>query len=258
MKTKYVFLLVLIPICISIAIFWVFPVKIQNPIPTSADIIKRYHYLMAHRLKDPLLPDRFPVHISMNPKGVDSNDIAGTWTASGTAFMGANGPELVVTSAHVFLRSGFYYVTIVLPENFSGRVWAIQSVSLPSPKNDAAVAMVGEARLIPQLWFGKTDVTGKADFARITESVIAQSQITGERYNVIGTSVDSTDPTAEKFLIMDYDPTPAESGSSFVCRDSTFIMSRLTFIDGEMQRRLGITPRSGGFALMTSVKIKLH
>ncbi|MBI2623378.1 MAG: hypothetical protein HYW65_02270 [Candidatus Liptonbacteria bacterium] len=255
MKTKYLIISAIL-IVLSISLVW-WNVWRERPfsVPTGADIAAQYRYLTNHLLSAALLPDRFPVHISRSPSGVDPNNIAGTWNASGTALMKENRPEYVVTAAHCFARPGFFFFTIVVPREMSRRVWAIESVQLLSATNDVALAKVGDAKLIPQLWFGKHDTWVRHEVSKFTNQVFVRSQVTGKSYRLIGSVVETGVLNPSKYYIMDYKGAPAESGSGVLYSNTTFVMNLLSPFDRDMQRKLGIEPREGGFTLLTAINI---
>lgn len=222
--------------------------------PTQEEKQTRFQYLLSHRLKVPLDSSRYPVFIFRNPV-VTSSNLSGPWYGSGTALVRDGKPIWVKTAAHCFTHDGVYYITVLIPD-MTPSTWAIESVGPVVGSNDVVMAKVG----VPTFIHGNSFPAGvryekSGIIGTLVENKVVQSEITGEKYNLVGSFKFSDSPA---LFLMDYSCTLAESGSEFKGGDETFILDRFLTLSDKDQKFLGLTPRKGFFTALVSAKDNWH
>ncbi len=224
--------------------------------PTDEDKSKKFAYLQSHRVQVPLKADHYPVFIFRDAT-MTATGLNGVWRGSGTALMKDGKPMWMISAAHCFQETGIYHITIVTPD-MTPSIWGIESIRREG-KTDVVMAKIGPSPILIQgipSHLPSLERNTKAKMSSISEPRSVRSQITGKRYNLVGTVKFDADPDMG-YYILDYSCTLAESGCTFV--DDTgviIVLNGFMMPDERALRQLGIPVRSGYFSYATEVKFK--
>lgn len=169
-----------------------------------------YTKLLKKLLPSQLRPNLVPVHLG-------TTDL--TWKGSGTLLINPDGTHrAIITAAHIFAigsRSMWFYQIL---QPFSEENFAIDSAEyLGDPNCDVGLCTTG----VPNI------ITGFADFSRfgnITSGSAVPippddkrfsltSLVTGEVVDIIGII---NGPNNIRYIVMDYESSPGQSGTGFV------------------------------------------
>jgi hypothetical protein len=241
--------LICIAACLLFAKYKQFP-KITPP--TAEEKSQRFNYLLSHQVAAPLSSKLRPVHLFLNPD-IKGNKLDGYRIGSGTALIEAGKPKLILTAAHCISEEGIYYA-VTIGSDIAPSFWPLEKVVHRIDGADIVTIKVGEPKLIKKIWFENNDVKVNTKFnvaLLAGEKFYGRSLITGEPFPVLGGVV----MEGKTYLVMDYSPVPAESGSGFITSDGyLLVMNMYIGLDAHEQAKFGIKPREGLFSLVTSVK----